>query len=111
MEGRPGDGVRGSGGESAVPRRRNDGEVKTVALAIDRIEAGKEKGEEIAVLLTDDGRAIGVPRALLPASAREGDVLSATFRRDREATRKTAEKTKEVQDDLKATDPGGDIRL
>jgi hypothetical protein len=94
-----------------VPSRRNNDDVKTVALALDRIEAGKAEGEEIAVLLTDDGNAINVPRGLLPASARPGDVLDVTFRRDLEATRRIVEETKKVQDDLKATDPGGDIRL
>lgn len=94
-----------------MPRRRNDDDCKTVALAIDRIEVGKGKGEEIAVLLTDEGFPINVPRGILPASARPGEVLAVTFRRDREATRRVVEETKKIQDDLKANDPGGDIRL
>jgi Protein of unknown function (DUF3006) len=93
-----------------VPSRRkpDNVNVKTVQLSIDRIETGKS---EIAVLLSDDGTTIDVPRRLLPDGARPGDVLVVTFRRDLEATRRVAEETRQVQDDLKATDPGGDIRL
>ena len=45
-----------------------------------------------------------------PAS-RGGDVLTLTIERDAEATKDVAEKTRKVQEDLKKTDPGGDIKL
>lgn len=95
-----------------MPRRRksDDVDAKSVRLSLDRIETGKS-GSEIAVLLGDDGTMIDVPRRLLPDAARPGDILVVTWRRDLEATRRVAEETRQVQDDLKATDPGGDIRL
>ena len=77
-------------------------------VSLDRFEG---KNQSIAVLLTDDGVAINIPRSLLPKGARPGDVLNLTLERDDEATRKLAEQTRQVQKDLKATDPGGDIKL
>lgn len=77
-------------------------------LSLDRFE-GKTKS--IAVLLTDDGESIHLPRALLPPGAKAGDILTLTLERDVEATRKVTEETRQVQEDLKATDPGGDIKL
>ena len=77
-------------------------------LSLDRFEG---KNKSIAVLLTDDGDSINLPRSLLPPGARAGDVLTLTLERDAEATRKVAEETRQVQKDLKATDPGGDIKL
>ena len=91
-------------------RRKGDDNAKTVVLSIDRLESGEGK-TEVAVLLTDDGTPIDVPRHLLPDGARPGDVLAVTFRRDLEATRHVAERTRKLQDDLKATDPGGDLVL
>jgi hypothetical protein len=44
-------------------------------------------------------------------SPRAGDVLTLQIERDSEATRKLAEDTREVQDQLKRRDPGGDICL
>jgi hypothetical protein len=80
----------------------------TTHLSFDRLE-GKDKS--IAVLVTEDCVSINVPKALLPPSAKPGDVLSLTLERDVEATKKLGEKTRKVQKDLKATDPGGDIKL
>ena len=80
----------------------------TTRLSLDRFE-GKHKS--IAVLLTDDGEAIPFPKALLPPGVRAGDVLTLTLERDDQATRKLAEETRAVQQDLTRTDPGGDIRL
>src|SRR4051812_14988092 len=79
-----------------------------LSLTIDRFE-GDSKG--IAVLLTDDGTAINFPRTLLSKGAKAGDVLAVTIERDASATRQIAEKTKKVQDQLKASDPGGDVKL
>ncbi len=80
----------------------------TTRLSLDRFE-GKKKS--IAVLLTDDGESINLPRALLPPGANAGDVLSLALEIDPEATRKLAEETRNVQKDLEQTDPGGDIKL
>ena len=77
-------------------------------LSLDRFEG---KNKSIAVLVTDDGETINLPRSLLPAGARAGDVLTLTLERDAEATRKLADETRQVQQDLKETDPGGDIKL
>lgn len=77
-------------------------------LSIDRFE-GDEK--EIAVLLTDDGTPLNIPRRLLPKGAAAGDVLRMSIDRDVDATRQVADKTRKVQDALRKTDPGGDIKL
>jgi Protein of unknown function (DUF3006) len=79
-----------------------------VRLTIDRFEGTKK---QIAVLLTDDGTQINFPRNLLPKGVRAGDILSFTIEEDAEATRQVARETRAVQDNLKNTDPGGDINL
>jgi hypothetical protein len=79
-----------------------------IQLAIDRFE-GERK--QIAVLITDDGTSINFPRQLLPRGSRAGDVLTFLIERDTATTRKVALETRKVQDELKKTDPGGDIRL
>jgi hypothetical protein len=80
----------------------------TTLLSLDRFE-GKDRS--IAVLVTEDGASINVPRSLLPPSAKAGDVLSLSLERDAEATAKLGEQTRKVQKDLKATDSGGDLKL
>ena len=80
----------------------------TTRVSLDRFEG---KNKSIAVLLTDDGESINLPRALLPPGAKAGDVLALTLEADPEETRKLAEETRHVQKDLEKTDPGGDIRL
>jgi hypothetical protein len=80
----------------------------TAQLSLDRFE-GRNKA--IAVLLTEDGTAIHVPRSLLPPGAKAGDVLRLTLDRDEEATRKLAADTRRIQDELIQRDPGGDISL
>ena len=77
-------------------------------LSIDRFEGRKK---EIAVLLTDDGTQINFPKNLLPKGVKAGDILSFVIERDLEATRQVSDQTSAVQDQLKKTDPGGDIRL
>jgi hypothetical protein len=79
-----------------------------IRLSIDRFEGEKK---QIAVLLTDDGTPINFPKALLPTGARAGDVLTFQIERDTEATKRLADATKRVQDDLKKRDPGGDLPL
>ena len=80
----------------------------THRLSIDRFE-GKKK--EIAVLATDDGRQVELPRDLLPKGAKAGEVLTLAIERDVEATRGLVEETRKVRDRLKKPDPGGDIQL
>jgi hypothetical protein len=79
-----------------------------IRLSIDRFEGAKK---QIAVLLTDDGTQISFPRALLPKGSKSGDILTFSIEKDNEATKKVAQDTRAVQDDLKRTDPGGDINL
>ncbi len=78
------------------------------SLSLDRFEG---KGKSIAVLLTDDGESLNLPKALLPPSARPGDVLTLTIEADHAATQELADQTRQVQDKLSQTDPGGDIQL
>ena len=80
----------------------------TIRLSIDRFEGDKK---QLAVLLTDDGAQVNFPKALLPKGVKAGDILSLTFEKDAEATRDVARQTRAVQDDLKKTDPGGDVKL
>ncbi|MFO0892178.1 MAG: DUF3006 domain-containing protein [Isosphaeraceae bacterium] len=77
-------------------------------LSLDRFEG---RGKAIAVLVAEDGASLNVPRAFLPAGARPGDVLKLTLEVDPEATKKLADETSRLQDELKKTDPGGDIKL
>jgi Protein of unknown function (DUF3006) len=80
----------------------------TLRLTIDRFEGDRK---QIAVPLAEDGTAINFPMALLPRGVKAGDLLTFQIDRDAAATRKLAEETRKVQDQLKKTDPGGDIRL
>ena len=80
----------------------------TIRLSIDRFEGDCK---QIAVLLADDGTPINFPKALLPRGAKAGDLLTFNIERDQEATKRVADATKRVQDDLKERDPGRDIRL
>jgi hypothetical protein len=80
----------------------------TIRLSIDRFE-GDDK--EIAVLLTDDGQVINFPRALLAKTARAGDVLKLSLEPDTAATRRVAEETRKVQEELGKGDTGGDLKL
>jgi hypothetical protein len=81
-----------------------------ISLSIDRFE-GKGKGKEIAVLVTDDGLTLTIPRSLLPPSAAPGAVLALSLELDPTATARLAENTRRVQDKLEKRDPGGDIKL
>jgi hypothetical protein len=76
---------------------------------IDRFE-GPDKA--LAVLAYDDGATREVPRAQLPPDAKPGDVLTPDLKAvDAEATAALAARTRAVQDELSARDPGGDIEL
>ncbi|MBS2032872.1 MAG: DUF3006 domain-containing protein [Deltaproteobacteria bacterium] len=73
-------------------------------LFLDRIEG------DVAVLL-DGKREVKLPRAYLPAGAREGDVLQLSLVRDLEATKKAQQETKTLRDKLGSDDDGGDLKL
>ena len=77
-------------------------------LSLDRFEG---KNKSIAVLLADDGTVLNVPKAFLPKGARPGDVLTLTIERDAEETAKLATQTRQIQEELKVKDPGGDLSL
>lgn len=76
-----------------------------VQLSFDRFEG------KLAVLASEDGASIDVPREWLPADAKPGDVLSVAFERDAAATARLAAETREIQAEMKAADDGGDIKL
>ena len=84
------------------------GSTMKIRLSIDRFEGDRK---QIAVLLTDDGEQINWPKKLLPRGTKAGDILTLILDRDAEATRQVAEQTRKVQDELKETDKGGDIKL
>jgi hypothetical protein len=79
-----------------------------VRLSLDRFEG---KGKQIAVLVTDDGETVNLPRSFLPAGTQPGDVLALSLDRDAAATRQVADESKRVQEKLSERDPGGDIKL
>ena len=91
---------RPAGKEAPLPHR----------VALDRFEDGRD-GAKLAVLVTDDGRSIVVPRDLLPAGASAGATLRLDLTLDPEATADVARETRAIRDDLKKTDPGGTIQL
>ena len=87
----------------------------TAFYAVDRIEG------KVAVLVADDGATIDVPRSKLPR-VREGSVLcvrlgangrpdwsSAEIDKDEEERR--LKRAGEMLDEMKRSDPGGDITL
>jgi hypothetical protein len=79
-----------------------------VRISLDRFEG---KGNALAVLVTDGGQTLNLPRSLLPQGTKPGDVLTLTLERDDQATRQLAQETRRVQDKLSQRDPGGDIKL
>jgi hypothetical protein len=80
----------------------------TIRLSFDRFEG---KAKQVAVLVTDDGRAVNFPKSLLPPGAKPGDVLTLSLEVDPGATATLKKETQRVQDDLSKRDPGGDIKL
>jgi hypothetical protein len=88
----------------------------TAFYAVDRIEG------TVVVLVADDGTTVEVPRATLPKRLREGSVLrvrlgangwpdwsSAEIDRDEEERR--LKEANKMLDEMKRSDPGGDIKL
>ena len=76
-----------------------------LTLSFDRYEG------RFAVLLTDDGRQVDFPKDLLPKGAKPGDMLSFSIEVDREATESLKKDTQALQDKLRKTDSGDDIKL
>jgi hypothetical protein len=79
-----------------------------LSLSIDRFE-GREK--QLAVLVSDAGEEIVMPRRLLPKECKAGDVLTVAIERDVAATDKVAQRARQIQQKLKRSDPGGDVKL
>jgi hypothetical protein len=77
-------------------------------LSIDRFEGDSK---EIAVLISDGGLTLNVPRAFLPKGVKAGDVLSVSFQKDAEETHRISEETHKVQKDLEKTDTGEDLKI
>ena len=88
----------------------------TAFYAVDRIEG------IVAVLVADDGKMVEVPRSTLPTRLREGTVLrvrlgangkpdwsSAEIDRDEEERR--LKEANDTLNEMKRSDPGGDITL
>lgn len=76
-----------------------------IQLSVDRFEGS------LAVLVGETGEPIEMPKGLLPAGTKAGDVLSFLIERDPEATAQLKADTKELQDELSKRDPGGDLAL
>ncbi len=90
--------------------------VKYAFFAVDRLEGN------IAVLVSDKGQTIEMPRLELPEGLREGAVLRVRFGAqnvpdwssaviDKEEEKRRLKEAKEILDDMKRSDPGGDIVL
>jgi len=90
--------------------------MKTAFYAVDRLE------RNIAVRVSDSGATVQMPRVELPTGLREGAVLRVRFGAqnlpdwssaviDKEEERRRLREAKEMLDDLKRSDPGGDIKL
>lgn len=77
-------------------------------FSIDRFEGTKK---ETAVLLAEDGKQIDFPRSLLPPGSKAGDVVSFDIQLDRDAAERLKKETRQLQDKLRKTDSGEDIKL
>ncbi len=90
--------------------------MKYAFFAVDRVE------RNVAVLVNDAGETIEMPRVELPEGLREGSVLRVRFGAqnvpdwssaviDKEEEKRRLKEAKEILDDMKRSDPGGDIVL
>ena len=77
-------------------------------LSFDRFEG---KGKQIAVLVTDDGATLNVPKSLLPSGAKPGDVLTLSLELDRGRDRQAGERDAARAGRAVEARPGGDIKL
>ncbi len=89
--------------------------MKYAFYAVDRLEGN------IAVLIGDSGKTVDMPREL-PKGLREGSVLRVPFRAqnlpdwssafiDRQEEERRLRDAKRILDEMKRSDPGGDIKL
>ena len=90
--------------------------MKTAFYAVDRIEG------KVAVLIADDGATVEMARSALPARLREGSVLRVRLGANGQPDWPSAEidsneqqrrlkEARETLDEMKRSDPGGDITL
>jgi len=90
--------------------------MKYAFYAVDRIEG------DIAILVSDSGATIQMPRVELPTGIREGAVLRVRFGAqnlpnwssaviDRQEEERRLREAKQMLDEMKRSDPGGDIKL
>lgn len=77
-------------------------------LALDRFEGD---GKRLAVLVTERGVEVTVPRELLPDRASPGDLLRWSLEVDAGATRAVRGEAKRLIEELERGDPGGDVVL
>jgi DUF3006 family protein len=90
--------------------------VKYAFYAVDRLEQG------IAVLVSDSGATMQMPRVELPRGLREGAVLRVRFGAqnlpdwssaviDKKEEERRLREANKLLDEMKRSDPGGDITL
>jgi len=90
--------------------------VKYAFFAVDRLE------RNIAVLVGDSGESIDMPRVELPDGLREGAVLRVRFGAqnlpdwssaiiDKEEEKRRLREAKQLLDEMKRSDSGGDVTL
>jgi len=90
--------------------------MKYAFYAVDRLEG------TIAVLVSDSGATVQMPRVELPTGLREGAVLRVRFSAqnlpdwssaviDRQEEERRLREAKQMLDEMKRSDPGGDIKL
>jgi hypothetical protein len=77
----------------------------TTRLTVDRFEA------DTAVLIAEAGDALELPRVFLPVGALAGDCVILTVVVDWARTERLKGETRDVRDDLRRRDPGGDLTL
>lgn len=90
--------------------------MKVALFAVDRLSGG------IAVLVGDDGKTVEMPSAELPQGLHEGSVLRVRFGLanqpdwssaviDKEEEQRRRKEAQRILDEMKRSDPGGDISL
>jgi hypothetical protein len=90
--------------------------MKVAFYAVDRLE------RNIVVLVSDTGETIDMPRVELPVGVREGAVLRVRFGAqnlpdwssaviDQDEEKRRLREAKRMLDEMKRSDPGGDITL
>jgi Protein of unknown function (DUF3006) len=90
--------------------------MKTAFYAVDRLEGN------IAVLVSDSGATVQMPSVELPTGIREGAVLRVRFGAqnlphwssaviDKKEEERRLKEAKKLLDEMKRSDPGGDITL